>query len=137
MHGFQVRKINDGVTIGVATTHIDCPHLDTAKINSRLIGENQSRRCILIAPDHIVPGILVNEDFCDVDVPYIAARVVAMVMRVEYKLEFAVFTAELGERHADLVGQRRELVVEDQDSVGPGRDANTAAAAPAPPASRT
>src|SRR5262249_6710729 len=57
----------------------------------------------------------------------VAACVVAVTVCVEYELELAI--AELLECGADLVGQRSELVVYDQDAVRSDGNADVAAGA--------
>src|SRR6185436_245730 len=55
----------------------------------------------------------------------VAAYVVAVPMGVEHELQVA--RADLAEREADLVGQRCELVVDDEDPVGSHGGADVAA----------
>ena len=57
----------------------------------------------------------------------IAAGVVAVEVRVHHELQVA--RRDPRNRSPDLVGQRRELIVDDQDAVLAGRDADVAARA--------
>ena len=83
MYSLQIREIDHRVTVGVSTAHVERSYLNTTQIDCGLICKNDSRRCVLVAPHHIVSGILVSNDLSEVDVLHVATSVVAVMMAVD------------------------------------------------------
>ena len=58
-------------------------HLYPTQINGCTVGVNQPRQTLLIATKHIVPGILVRNDFGHFEKTCVTATVITMVVCID------------------------------------------------------
>ncbi len=138
MDDVRVPEVDHRVAVGVGRVHMVGVDLLAVEVERHGVGEGHDRQGRLwsrgdrlverlheLIDAHPLADVLVRDDqrarLAEV---LVAARVVAVPVGVEHEADRPV--ADLRDRGHDLLGQRRVLVVDQEDAVRAGRDADVA-----------
>ena len=136
VHHVRVPEMDDHVSVGVRVRDMEHVDLVAVQVEGHRLTERDDRQRVLgrrrnppverlheLLHTHPLAYVVVRHDerarLAQVLVP---ASMVTVPMRVEHEPDRAV--SELAYRSDDAFGQRRVLVVDEKNAVGPGRDPN-------------
>jgi len=118
MNHVRSGEVDDTVAVGVGWRHVNQLDLLTVEMDRERVieGDDWKRRLrITRFAAKALPDIRVRNDVCLETEVGVSPGVIAVIMRVEHKFKFA--GAQLLQDRLDFLRQRRELVVDDENTI--------------------